>query len=272
MTRIPTLPVDACSPAADEDTRLLPRTTSSGILATRIAAAAARGPDSISICAVCRRNKRHILLYVGSVLLVVFGGLTILSSSTNGGGDSGPIISNDLLVKSIMLGKHKRKNSPKHAASASDETTIKKNNKKNATVVDDNDDGTFAGVHTNNDTLYPKAEKRCDWVIAQFQQRDAERSGEPEQLRQQYAAQDGSVNIFYRATANIFWRDFKDQGWGSFLIAALDKVSLAGGAPVVHKNTWTWVTGDQHLSNFGAWQNRAGEVVFGGTYFGSIFF
>ena len=27
-------------------------------------------------------------------------------------------------------------------------------------------------------------------------------------------------------------------------------------------STWTWITGDQHLSNFGAWRNRAGEVVF----------
>jgi uncharacterized protein (DUF2252 family) len=28
-------------------------------------------------------------------------------------------------------------------------------------------------------------------------------------------------------------------------------------------STWTWVTGDQHLSNFGAWRNRHGDVVFG---------
>jgi Uncharacterized protein conserved in bacteria (DUF2252) len=29
------------------------------------------------------------------------------------------------------------------------------------------------------------------------------------------------------------------------------------------KSTWTWVTGDQHLSNFGAWRSRHGDIVFG---------
>ena len=39
--------------------------------------------------------------------------------------------------------------------------------------------------------------------------------------------------------------------------------TLADGSPIERTSTWTWVTGDQHLSNFGAWQNRHGDVVHG---------
>lgn len=179
-------------------------------------------------------RKRGILLLLGSFLLVL-GGLAISTGPWNG----------SFFTKDIsMLGKRKSKGKKKY------------NEIKDDDSINDNN-----GQTTND---YPKAEKRCEWVIAQFQQHDAGKS--KEELRVQYAAQDGDPNIFYRATAHIFWRDFKEKGWGNFLTAALDKVSLTGGVPVVHKNTWTWVTGDQHLSNFGAWQNRAGEVVFGGTY------
>jgi hypothetical protein len=30
--------------------------------------------------------------------------------------------------------------------------------------------------------------------------------------------------------------------------------TLSDGSPLQRTSTWTWVTGDQHLSNFGAWQ------------------
>jgi Uncharacterized protein conserved in bacteria (DUF2252) len=250
MTRIPPLPADAYSPLADEDTRLLVSATRTTTTTTS-GSSVARGITARGVCSVCRRNKRHILLYVGSVLMVVFGGLTILSTGSNS--DLSLVLSKNI----SMLGKHKKNKKQPQKQHAADD--------KKRTVNDDSIFETGHSQNKNNATLshHPKAEKRCDWVIAQFQQRDAEKS--TDELRQQYASQDGSVNIFYRATANIFWRDFKDKGWGNFLIAALDKVSLAGGVPIVHKNTWTWVTGDQHLSNFGAWQNRAGEVVFGGT-------
>jgi len=54
-----------------------------------------------------------------------------------------------------------------------------------------------------------------------------------------------NYNVFYRATASIFWIDYTQipQHPSS-------------------KSTWTWVTGDQHLSNFGAWRNRNEQVVF----------
>jgi uncharacterized protein (DUF2252 family) len=28
------------------------------------------------------------------------------------------------------------------------------------------------------------------------------------------------------------------------------------GSPLARTATWTWISGDQHLSNFGAWKNR----------------
>ena len=39
--------------------------------------------------------------------------------------------------------------------------------------------------------------------------------------------------------------------------------SLADGSPLQRTSTWTWITGDQHLSNFGAWMARDGKVVLG---------
>ena len=40
------------------------------------------------------------------------------------------------------------------------------------------------------------------------------------------------------------------------------KAKQMDGTDLQPRSTWTWVTGDQHLSNFGAWRNRGGEVVF----------
>ena len=52
-------------------------------------------------------------------------------------------------------------------------------------------------------------------------------------------------------------------GWGNYDLASLGvESSLADGSPIEPTSTWCWVTGDQHLSNFGAWQNRRGTIVF----------
>jgi len=42
----------------------------------------------------------------------------------------------------------------------------------------------------------------------------------------------------------------------------LNDATYDDGTPMSPFSTWTWVTGDQHLSNFGAWRNRDREVVF----------
>jgi uncharacterized protein (DUF2252 family) len=42
----------------------------------------------------------------------------------------------------------------------------------------------------------------------------------------------------------------------------LNDATYEDGTPMSPMSTWTWVTGDQHLSNFGAWYNRGQEVVF----------
>jgi hypothetical protein len=80
----------------------------------------------------------------------------------------------------------------------------------------------------------------------------------------------------------LFWLDFAIGDWGHNFTSGLllkddpDEGSSGDtsgdgsnaflhvdGAPLSRKSLWTWVTGDQHLSNFGAWQNRHKDVVFG---------
>jgi hypothetical protein len=141
----------------------------------------------------------------------------------------------------------------------------------------------------------PEAEKRCDHIIGTFQERDVgtldDFDPEQEDLFTKYLAQTTDENVFYRATAHVFWKDFALKGWGEGLLMMvedeeleLNKHGFAGAIAQNGKNsnafhhgeddgstdwhihsrsTWTWITGDQHLSNFGAWRNRNGEVVFG---------
>ena len=106
------------------------------------------------------------------------------------------------------------------------------------------------------------AVSRCEWVVQQVQQHDHGKS--PSKLRQQYATEASDVNSFYRGTAYLFWKDFVNGGWGPFDLSALGvPTTLADGTPLQRESTWTWITGDQHLSNFGAWKNRNHNVIFG---------
>jgi len=99
--------------------------------------------------------------------------------------------------------------------------------------------------------------KRCDWLSEKIQEKDAGKA--EEDLRKQYAAQSLDSNVFFRATAHVFWNDFVVGNWGNWTLSTL-KLPKKTLDP---KSTYTWVTGDQHLSNFGAWRNRHGKVVFG---------
>jgi uncharacterized protein (DUF2252 family) len=106
----------------------------------------------------------------------------------------------------------------------------------------------------------PEPKKRCEWVQDLFQEKNA---GVPsDELLKQYVAQSIDANVFFRATAQLFWQDFSNGGWGNLTLSTLQGITLRDDIPLAPKSTWTWVTGDQHLSNFGAWRNRNGDVVF----------
>lgn len=118
--------------------------------------------------------------------------------------------------------------------------------------------------HSNEKKLESHAEpvQRCEWVVDIFTRKYAGRSRE--ELCTQYAVQAADPNVFYRATAEIFWRDFKINSWGKridFETIGVEAVNT-DGTPLQPYSTWTWITGDQHLSNFGAWSNRHHDVVF----------
>ena len=124
-------------------------------------------------------------------------------------------------------------------------------------LQEEEEDDTAVGNATN-----AMPTERCEWVVDLFTKKYKGR-GE-EELKTQYAIQSADSNVFYRATANIFWIDFVKNGWHDrirFKTIGIQAKQF-DGTPLQPRSTWTWVTGDQHLSNFGAWRNRGGEVVF----------
>jgi hypothetical protein len=109
---------------------------------------------------------------------------------------------------------------------------------------------------------------RCEHVMELFHQRDA--GTNPLDLEMRYLAQSVDANVFFRATANIFWTDFVKRVWGDNFTSQFllhndpdsddskqqdnddpENRQKLGGVPLTRKSVWTWVTGDQHLSNFG---------------------
>jgi uncharacterized protein (DUF2252 family) len=110
--------------------------------------------------------------------------------------------------------------------------------------------------------MIPPAKRRCSWVVEQTLTHSKPKSYA--KLLEQFKVQMSDANMFYRGTAFMFWADFMNGGWGDFnLSSVVPSARLADGSPLTRTSTWTWITGDQHLSNFGAWRNRHGEVVFG---------
>ena len=113
---------------------------------------------------------------------------------------------------------------------------------------------------------WPDPFARCDYVIdvmTNFARTD--------DLRTAFQAQAKDPNTFYRATARIFWRDFGSNSYenqtthwteSDFQSYWIQDLKIKG-SNVSLKSLWTWTTGDQHLSNFGAWRNRHGDVVYG---------
>jgi hypothetical protein len=121
----------------------------------------------------------------------------------------------------------------------------------------------------------PEARRRCKYVVDAIKARNSNEEGgvaaDNKVLGDKYRAQSADYNVFYRATAILFWKDFGSGHWGrdqnrsidlDDLVSLRDATYEDGITPVSPMSAWTWTTGDQHLSNFGAWRNRGGEVVF----------
>ncbi|WP_243402394.1 DUF2252 domain-containing protein [Tamilnaduibacter salinus] len=64
-----------------------------------------------------------------------------------------------------------------------------------------------------------------------------------------YAAMAESPYRFFRGTSHLFWADLY-RDW---------RFAFYGGVP----GTQTWIQGDAHVYNFGAFANHEGEVIFG---------
>ena len=119
------------------------------------------------------------------------------------------------------------------------------------------------------EVLVPTATKRCPYVIDVFEQENRGIT-DREFLRAKYVTQSTDMNVFYRATCLLFWKDFAAGHWGRDQnrninlddMVLLEKAKYEDGTYMSPMSTWTWITGDQHLSNFGAWKNRGGEVVY----------
>ncbi len=84
-------------------------------------------------------------------------------------------------------------------------------------------------------------------IISAIAQND---QGIPTSSRQaKYEKMSQSPYLFLRGTNHIFWEDFYND-W---------RLSLFGGTANLH----TWLQGDAHLYNFGAFANHYGEVIYG---------
>ncbi|KAL3773051.1 hypothetical protein ACHAW5_000468 [Stephanodiscus triporus] len=139
--------------------------------------------------------------------------------------------------------------------------------KERVSNVDDDEE--LAPSSAPSETV-PEAYERCAYVKDTFKKHNVG-VDDKSVLGEMYQVQSADFNVFYRATAILFWKDFGAGHWGrdqgrsinlDDLVSLRDATYEDGETPMSPMSTWTWTTGDQHLSNFGAWRNRGGEVVF----------
>lgn len=129
------------------------------------------------------------------------------------------------------------------------------------------------GVEGRDSFWFVPAE-RCDWVLEHFRMRDDDNNlfqqGDVPPLQERYEVQSESRDSFFRGTSHHFWMDFVQGRWGTKLLESVimeedtDYATLNAtiNAALENQTTWTWITGDQHLSNFGTYHNRKGDIVF----------
>lgn len=70
-----------------------------------------------------------------------------------------------------------------------------------------------------------------------------------EDRREKYRRMSLSPFAFYRGTAHLFYRDLADA-------------DMLGRSRFLSENTHTWIQGDLHINNFGAFEDAEGDVVF----------
>lgn len=91
-------------------------------------------------------------------------------------------------------------------------------------------------------SILPTPASRCEWVQAAFAERDGLDPNATD-LGETYAIQSVDFNVFYRATAHLFWYDYVGA-WGAYSRAVfkeLESVHLGRRMPLSAKSTWTWV-------------------------------
>jgi uncharacterized protein (DUF2252 family) len=109
---------------------------------------------------------------------------------------------------------------------------------------------------------FAEVTERCDYVTASFTERDIWMSESGR--RKRYEVQSETFGSYYRSANHIFWLDFVRRNLGENLLAPIiNGTTFAGNATFSRKSVWTWVSGDQHLYNFGAYGNRMNNVVVG---------
>jgi len=171
--------------------------------------------------------------------------------------------------------RHKKHKKYKHTKSSKDDDDFIQHPRTtlvaepNITSSEEIAAATSAKKKLHNPIDIPESYQRCDYVIQTFADQNV--GVAHDFLKEKYAAQAVDPNVFYRATALLFWKDFAGKQWGKDQnmsidlgkLVLLDEEKYVDGTPLSPMSTWTWITGDQHLSNFGAWRNRADEVVYG---------
>lgn len=145
--------------------------------------------------------------------------------------------------------------------------------------MDEEEEDTGLGLSSSGPTSYPTAGptsgptvtpplglanigERCDFVVSKFEERDSWMTAG--KRKERYTVQVEDFTSYLRSSNHVFLQDFLGEEIGGKLLASVSEdAMLPGSSPVSPKSTWTWISGDQHLENFGAYKNRHGDVVFG---------
>mmetsp|Transcript_21246 Transcript_21246/g.46108 ORF Transcript_21246/g.46108 Transcript_21246/m.46108 type:complete len:728 (+) Transcript_21246:314-2497(+) len=234
-------------------------------------------------------SVNHSLNNLDSTISVRGGRSAVSDSESDTPAQQGGKVSKKTKAKKNKAGKVKDEG--KEESSVNHEEEVDEDDNEEDEEEDDNEDDEGTITRTQNqkplhegpslglgfieddsnsqDMAIPVAEERCPHVIQTFEQQN-EGVTNMEFLHEKYKHQSVSPSVFYRAGALLFWKDFGEGIWGRKQgnsinlddLVQLKDAKYEDGTPISPMSTWAWITGDQHLSNFGAWRNRAGEVVF----------
>ena len=84
----------------------------------------------------------------------------------------------------------------------------------------------------------PTPTDRCPWVLDSFAARDGpDAQGTDTLLAEKYTLQSKDFNVFFRASAPIFWHDYVTGEWGEYIRTLFQDLDPF----LSDKATWTWV-------------------------------